>query len=346
MILELALTAFLVMLNGYFVASEFALVRMRASSVNKMVNEEKFASKTLEDIMENLDDYLAVTQIGITISSLALGGIGEHAVSKLLRFLLPNEWSAIIPAAALFGASFLVITYLHVVFGELAPKTIAIQRANKFSRFTAKPMKFFYYLFLPGIIIFNGSSNRFTRMIGIEPASETEEILSEEEIINILEDSTRKDEIDKDEMEMIEGVFQLDDKIASEIMTPKNEVVSFNPDDKIGKMKTTVRDETYQRYPVTENNDIIGFIDVRQITSNETDDNLTAGDMVKEIPIIEGEMPVDDIIRTIQKENREILAVKNQDGEFIGLVTSEDVVEEIIGDIKSYFEQYRQVNSH
>lgn len=343
LLVEILLTIFLVLLNGYFVASEFALVRMRASSADKLANENKFGSDTLNEILANLDDYLAVTQIGITISSLALGGIGEHAISKLLRYLLPSQWSSFIPAFAIVAASFLVITYLHVVFGELAPKTIAIQRNKRFSLITAKPMKFFYYLFLPGIIIFNGSSNNLTRLIGIKPASETEEILSEEEIISILKDSTVEDKIDKDEMEMIESIFNLDDKKASDIMTPKEDVESFSPKHQVEEMKKLIRDKTYQRYPVTEEENIIGFVDVRQVTHIEGSSSKKAEDLVKEIPHIKENTKVDDIIRKMQEADREILAVKDKNDDFIGLVTSEDVVEEIIGDVKSYFEKYREV---
>lgn len=341
MIIEIVLTVFFVVMNGYFVASEFALVRMRASSVEKLVNEGRFGSKTLEGILANLDDYLAVTQIGITISSLALGRIGEHAISNLLIFILPSEWESIVPAAALFGAAFLVITYLHVVFGELAPKTIAIQRAEKFSCLTAKPMKFFYYLFLPGILVFNGSSNKFTKLIGIEPASETEEILSEEEIISILRDSNRRDKIDEDELDVIENVFELDDTVARDIMTPRDDVLYFEPGDSVEKMKEIVIDGTYQRYPVISENKIHGFIDVRQIISNDVGEGLTAQDILKDMPNVGYNTQLDDIIEIIKEENREIVAILDENGEFIGIITSEDLLEELLGDIKSYFEEYR-----
>jgi len=165
----------LVFLNGFFVAAEFAYVRIRSSAVETLVKEEKPGAELLDEALDNLDDYLAVTQLGITISSLGLGWIGEPAVAALIEPVLeplvgPNAIHLIA-----FALGFSVITFLHVVFGELAPKTIAIAQAERVSLFVAAPMQFFYYIFRPGIVIFNGTANYFTRLIGIPPASETDE---------------------------------------------------------------------------------------------------------------------------------------------------------------------------
>lgn len=332
MIFELILTLFLVVANGYFVGSEFALVRMRSSSAEKLVNEGAFGAKTLnDDILPNLDNYLAVTQIGITIASLALGSIGEHALSKLFLYLLPEQFAHLVPAFAIFSASFLVITYLHVVFGELAPKTMAIQRAEKFSRLTAKPMKLFYYLFLPIIVTCNGSSNAFTKMIGISPASETEEVLEEEEIKTILRDSQKGDQIDEHELRMINSIFKLDDTTAEEIMTSKENIVSFEPSEKLKPMKRKVRKQTHTKYPIIKNNKVKGYVDVRDITSSE-DSTIKASDLSRDVPKINYDDFVYEIIVTIKEKNSEILAIHKNE-EFIGIVTTEDVVEQIIGDI-------------
>mgnify|MGYP002761439678 FL=1 len=173
---------FLVGLNGFFVASEFALVRIRSTAVDQLVEEGRAGAATLQDAVNSLDDYLAATQLGITVASLGLGWIGEPAVAALLEPVL----APVLPAGTLHivavAIGFSVVTFLHVVFGELAPKTVAIAEAEKIALLIAPPMKGFYYLFYPGLIVFNGAANRFTGLLGIPAASETEETLSEEEV--------------------------------------------------------------------------------------------------------------------------------------------------------------------
>jgi CBS domain containing-hemolysin-like protein len=246
---------FLVLLNGFFVASEFAYVRIRSTAVDQLVNEGAPGASHLREAVDNLDDYLAVTQLGITIASLGLGWIGEPAVAALIEPVvspfLPESLMHLVSFAIGFG----VITFLHVVYGELAPKTIAIARPERIALAVSPFMRLFYYLFIPGIIVFNGTANFSTRLIGIPPASETEETLTEEEILTVLSRSGKKGHVDRSEVEMIEQVFELDDTTVREIMVPRPDVVSISEGVTLPELRSIVVEHGHTRYPVVETED-------------------------------------------------------------------------------------------
>ncbi|WP_123534629.1 hemolysin family protein [Halosimplex salinum] len=336
---------FLVALNGFFVASEFAYVRVRSSAVDQMVAEGRSGAKLLRNALDNLDDYLAVTQLGITLASLSLGWIGEPAIAALIDPVL----GAVFPNAPIhliaIGIGFSIITFLHVVFGELAPKTIAIARAEQIALFVSPPMKFFYYIFVPGLIVLNGTANYFTRMIGIPPASETEETLSEEEILTVLTRSGTEGHVDAGEVEMIESVFELDDISVREVMVPRPDVVSVSADTPLSALRTQIIEEGHTRYPVLEADDedqVVGFLDVKDVlrASETADDDasITAGDLAREMPLVPETGRVDDLLTEFQTEQSQMAGVIDEWGSFEGVATVEDVVEQVVGDIRDEFD--------
>ena len=347
---------FLVALNGFFVASEFAYVRVRSSAVDQMVAEGRAGAELLRNALDNLDDYLAVTQLGITLASLSLGWIGEPAVAALIEPLL----GAVLPEGMIHlvavGIGFGFITFLHVVFGELAPKTIAIAEAERIALFVSPPMRAFYYLFIPGLVVLNGTANYFTRLIGIPPASETEETLSEEEILTVLTRSGSQGHVDRSEVEMIERVFELDDISVREVMVPRPDVVSVAADTPLPELRAIIADRGHTRYPVLDADDpdqVVGFLDVKDVLRasgaeyDETDDGdvadgdegvVTAGDLAREMPLIPETGRVDDLLTEFQTERRQMAAVIDEWGSFEGIVTVEDVVEQIVGDIRDDFD--------
>ena len=343
---RLAGALFLVALNGFFVAAEFAYVRIRSSTVDRLVEEGKPGAELLQQAIQNLDDYLAVTQLGITISSLGLGWIGEPAVAALIEPVL----ASVLPESAIHiaavGIGFAFITFLHVVFGELAPKTIAIAEAERISLLVAPPMRLFYLLFVPGIIVFNGTANFFTRLVGVPPASESEETLTEEEILTVLTRSGRQGHIDLEEVEMIEHVFDLGDTPVRDVMVPRPDVVSVPADLSLPDLRALIAEEGHTRYPVLEEGDgeqVVGFVDVKDVIraseAIDTDvESITAGDLARDLPVVPETGRINDLLSEFQSERSQMAAVIDEWGSFEGIATVEDILEVIVGDIRDEFD--------
>jgi CBS domain containing-hemolysin-like protein len=334
---------FLVALNGFFVASEFAFVRVRSTSVEQLAEEGRAGSAALEDVMTHLDDYLAATQLGITIASLGLGWIGEPAVAALIEPVLEPVLPASLIHLVAFALGFSVITFLHVVFGELAPKTIAIADAERISLLLAPPMKLSYYLFIPGIVVFNGTANAFTRLLGIPPASETDETLEEREIRRVLMRSGEEGHLEMSEVEMIERVFDLDDTVVREVMVPRPDVVSVPADRSLSDLRSTVLEAGHTRYPVVAADDadhVVGFVDVKDVLrageSGRT--SATAGDLARELVVVPETTTVSDLLLQFRDEQRQMAAVIDEWGVLEGIATVEDVAEAIVGDLRDEFD--------
>ncbi|MUW15236.1 DUF21 domain-containing protein [Halorubrum sp. CBA1125] len=336
----------LVALNGFFVASEFAFVRVRSTSVEQLVAEGRPGAGALQDVMASLDDYLAATQLGITVASLGLGWIGEPAVAALIEPVL----GPLLPAGLLhlvaFAIGFGVITFLHVVFGELAPKTIAIAQAERASLVLAPPMKLAYYVFAPGIVVFNGTANAFTRLIGVPPASETDETLEEREIRRVLARAGEAGHVADAEVEMIEGVFDLDDTVVREVMVPRPDVVSLPADSDLPAIRSTVLEAEHTRYPVVAEDDadrVVGFVDVKDVlrAGEEDDDAVTAGELAREVIVVPETTSIHDLLVQFRAERRQMAVVVDEWGAFEGIVTVEDLVESLVGDLRDEFDADR-----
>src|SRR5215204_1176416 len=252
--LMVVLALFLVALNGLFVAAEFAFVKIRATQVDRLVQQGKATARLVKDATSKLDAYLSVCQLGITISSLGLGWIGEPAFAHVLQPLLEPlgvpEGSIHVIA---FAAAFATITFLHVVFGELAPKSVAIARAEGTALLLAPFMRFFYFLFWPGIVLFNGTANAVVRLFGIPPASETEETHSEEELRLIIDRSTEQGVLGAGEDRMLDAVLSLEDTPAREVMVPRPDVASLPAGMPLRELFRFVASGEHTRYPVHRN---------------------------------------------------------------------------------------------
>ena len=334
---------FLVALNGFFVASEFAFVRVRSTSVEQLAEEGRAGSAALQDVMGNLDDYLAATQLGITIASLGLGWIGEPAVAALIEPVLEPVLPASLIHLVAFAIGFGIITFLHVVFGELAPKTIAIADAEKVSLFLAPPMKASYYLLYPGIVVFNGAANGFTRLLGVPPASETDETMQEREIRRVLARSGEAGHVETAEVDMIERVFDLDDTVVREVMVPRPDVVSVPADMQLSELRETVLDAGHTRYPVVEADDadsVAGFVDAKDVlrAMDSGADSTTAGDLARGLVVVPETTAIDDLLLQFRDETRQMAAVIDEWGSFEGIATVEDVVEAVVGDLRDGFD--------
>jgi CBS domain containing-hemolysin-like protein len=345
------ITLLLVGLNGLFVAAEFAFVRIRATQVDRMVSEGKTSANLVQTATSKLDQYLAVCQLGITISSLGIGALAEPTIASLITPLFEDIGmpGALVHPVAIAIALF-IVSFFHVVFGELAPKTLAIQKAEGTSLFVAPFMRFFYYLLYPLTAMFNGTANAITRSFGVPPASEGEESHTEEEIRTLISQSTRQGFLEAGESEMIGGVFELGDTTAREIMVPRPDVVSFSADTPLGDLVASAAAGNYTRYPIYEDETgdrIIGTVHVKDLLRNTVESvggvNLEATakerGIVREILTVPENRRIDDILDDFQKREIQIAAVIDEWGSFEGLVTIEDILEEIVGEIRDEFDE-------
>lgn len=345
---RLLLALGLVALNGFFVASEFALVRIRSSAAQQLLDEGRPGAKSLNTALDDLDQYLAATQLGITIASLGLGWAGEPAVASLIEPILGAALPAGTTHLIAVAIGFSVITFLHVVFGELAPKTVAIQRAEQLALVIAPPMRVAYFLFRPAIYIFNGAANATTRAFGVPPASETEEVLGEEELRMVLSRSSKAGRIAEDERDMIQRVFELDDIQVQEIMVPRPDVVSVTAETTLEEFQTVIAETGHTRYPVIEvaeenseegaEEEVIGFVDVKDVVTADPTDQ-TAGELARDITMIPETATIDELSRVFQQDQNQMAAVIDEWGSFAGITTVEDITEEIAGEFYDTFDR-------
>jgi CBS domain containing-hemolysin-like protein len=342
---QLLVALFLVVLNGFFVASEFAFVRIRGTSVEQLATEGRTGAVTLQEVMANLDDYLATTQLGITIASLGLGWVGEPAVASLIEPILESVLPASLIHLVAFAIGFSIITFLHVVFGELAPKTLAIAETERLSLFLAPPMKFFYYILYPGIVVFNGTANAFTRSLGVPPASESDETLGERELLRVLTRSGEEGDIDVREVRMIERVFDLDDTVVREVMVPRPDVVSVPADASLSELQSSVFEAGHTRYPVLDADDadqVVGFVDIKDLlraNATETEDLESVGDLAREILVVPETMAIGELLLKFREQHQQMAVVIDEWGAFEGIATVEDVVEVVVGDLRDEFDR-------
>ena len=339
---------FLIVLNSLFVAAEFAFVKIRATQVDSLEREGKAAAGMVRAATGKLDAYLAVCRLGITISSLGLGWLGEPAVETVIEPLfgllgIPEGMLHPIALAIAFG----IIVSLHVVFGQLAPRIIAVQSAEGTSLFVAPFMRFFYYLLLPGAALFNGIANAFIRLLGYSPTSGAADTHTEDEIRTLVRRSARQGMLEQDEEEMVGAVFELNDKVAREIMVPRPDVVSLPAEMDLRKLVSVAAAGNYTRYPVYEGDSpdrIVGAVhvkDVLRVVESEGGLNadLSAGDLAREVLVVPENRPIDGILEDFQKQELQMAIVIDEWGSFEGLFTLEDIIEEIVGEIRDEFDE-------
>ncbi|WP_093270720.1 hemolysin family protein [Psychrobacillus sp. OK032] len=342
------MTAFAVLIafTAFFVASEFAIVKVRTTRIDQLIAEGNTRAINAKKVVSNLDEYLSACQLGITITALGLGWLGEPTIEAILHpvfeyFVLPESVTSVLS----FIIAFSLVTFIHVVVGELTPKTMAIQKSEEITLAVAKPLMIFDRLMYPVIHGMNGSA-RFlaTRVFGLKAVSDSEVAHSEEELRMILSDSFKGGEINQAEYKYVNKIFEFDDRIAKEIMVPRTEIISIEKDLTLNEVFELIGVEQYTRYPVTDGDKdhIIGLVNMKNLLTAYIKDPANASTPVIDymqpiIRVIEN-MPIADLLLKIQRERIHMAILMDEYGGTSGLVTIEDIIEEIVGDIRDEFD--------
>lgn len=340
---RILLALFLVILNGFFVAAEFSIVKVRYSQIQIKVQEGNPVAKQLELILKKLDAYLSATQLGITLSSLALGWIGEGAMRHFMdKFLIMMNLSlddTSVTTISLFF-SFFIITILHIVFGELVPKSIAIRKSESTAMFVAYPLRGFTIVFQPFIWLMNSMSNGFLRMINIPPAEESD-IHSSEELQLLVKQSADSGEIEEEDYEIIKNAFDFTDHSAKQIMVPRQNILSIDIEDPIEDIINVIVDSGYSRIPVYEGSidNIIGVLYTKEIIREyiKRNGNLTntdLRDLMREAFFVVGSKKISDLLKNFQQKKQHLAIVIDEFGGTEGIISLEDILEELVGEIQ------------
>ncbi len=330
----------LVAANAYFVAAEFALVSARRTRISEMVREGDRLARAVEVAQRDLDRSVSGCQLGITLASLGLGWIGEPALAQTLEGAfarLPGFLAPVATHATAVAIAFALLTYLHIVLGEQAPKMAAILRAESMSRWLAGPLNLFNWVVAPAIWVINSSSNLLLRPFGIQGVKAHERVHSPREIQMLLQHSLREGVVEEDEQAMIHGVFELTHTVAREVMTPRTDIVAVPAASSLEEMLAVVAESGFSRFPVYGESldDIVGVILVKDLIAHlaREDGGATARALAREALFIPDTKPVDDLLAELRHEKVHMAIVVDEFGGTDGIVTLEDLVEEIVGDI-------------
>jgi CBS domain containing-hemolysin-like protein len=346
-VLLLLAVVVLVLLNGFFVAAEFALVRVRRARIEEQAEEGRRGARLVLRQLDELSRYLAACQLGITIASLGLGWLGEPAFADLFEpaFDAVGLGSGASGLTAVILA-FVLITVLHVVIGELAPKTVAIQRAERTAVGIARPLEWFRWLFAPLIVVLNGAGNAVVRTLGVEPASEHELASTPEDLQILIAQSEEGGAIEPEEADMLEGVFGLQDSLTRDIMTPRPEVTTLPADVAVRTGLTEALATRHSRFPVLNGDGVLGVVHLSELARGllERGEDTPVRDLAGTALFVPETQPVDDLLRQLQARRASLAVVLDEYGDFAGVVTVEDVIEEIVGEIDDERDRARAVD--
>lgn len=331
----------LVLLNGFFVAAEFALVKVRPTQIEPHVGRGDPRAKAAAHMVRHLDAYLSATQLGITLASLALGWIGEPAFSWLLQPLVERipGMSDTVARSLSVTLAFATITILHIVLGELAPKSLAIRAAEKTSLWVSLPLVAFYKLTYPAIWLLNHAANALLRLFGIQPVSESHAAHSENELRLLLASSDAA-ALSKQKRELLDNVFELSHRVARQVMVPRADVVYLSLHDSFEANLERARSSGYTRFPLCTDqlDNIIGLVHIKDLFRTEQQPK-SLESVRREIHFIPETLTLDKLLWRMRKARAHMAAVVDEYGGVSGIVTLENVIEEIVGQIQDEFDR-------
>ena len=344
-ILLLLLTIVLVLLNGFFVATEFAIVKVRSTRLKELMENGSAPAKYAYDALQHLDTYLSATQIGITLASLGLGWIGEPVVARLISPLFKFVGIVsphVINTVALIIA-FLLITYVQIIFGELGPKWLAIQRAERTILWVAGPMKLFYWLFKPFILLLNNTANAVLRPFGLKTGSTQDLVHSEEELRMIITASGTDNggTLRETQAELLDNVFDFGHRLARQIMTHRTELLVLDIEDTLKENVRLAQEGGHTRYPVIQEDidTVIGFVhtkDLFALYQREAKGDIRT--IMRDVLLVPESNRIDMLLRQFQKKRQHMAVLVDEYGGTAGLVTVADLLEELVGDLPDEFE--------
>jgi CBS domain containing-hemolysin-like protein len=347
--LSLFLTFFLVFLNGFFVAAEFALVKVRASQIEIKAKTGSRVAKIAKHMTQHLDGYLAATQLGITLASLGLGWVGEAVmtdlVSRFFNFIQVDMSSAV---ATNIGhvLAFAIITVLHIVFGELAPKSLAIQRPIGTTMGIALPLHFFYLLFRPFIWLLNGFANLILKMLGISSVGGHEAHHSSEELQYLLDQGKESGALETNEHELIKNVFDFNERVVKNIMVPRTKISGIELNTPHKELLEVIIQEGYSRIPVYDEtiDKIVGIVHAKDILPLLADNKeCILKDIIRKPYFIPETKKINDLLSELQLKRIQIAIVLDEFGGTAGMVTLEDIVEELVGEIQDEYDEEKPI---
>lgn len=348
-VVDLLWALLLVILNGLFVAVEFAVVRARRTRIEQYAQQGDRAARHALDVLANINGYLSATQLGITLASLGLGWTAQRSVAPLLlvgfaRFHVFSVGFWEVMAGVL---AFLAVTFLQIVFGELAPKSLAITNAERWTMLSAWPLKMFYKTMFPAIWVLNAAAAGVLRGFGAPPRTGVDLAHSEEELRMIVSQSHESGVIDETERELFDNVFSFGDRVAREIMVPRTDMLCLFTDETLAQCLDIVREARYTRFPLCEDDKdhVIGMIHSKDLFSYALATGVNSAADVRSIArkviTVPEAMGIDDVLKVLQRERASLAIVIDEYGGTAGMVTLEDVIEELVGEIQDEFDEER-----
>ncbi len=337
-VLLLLAVVVLVLLNGFFVAAEFALVRVRRSRVEEDAEEGVRGTGLVLRQLDDLSRYLAACQLGITFTSLGIGFLGEPAVASLIEDAIGTSVPHGVSLAISFALAYLITTSLHITIGEQVPKIYAINRAERVARWIARPLHLFTQVFAPFIHVLNWASNGMLRLVGIKATNEYEEGGSPEELKVLIAQSLTGGQLDPGEASMLTGVFHLHEQQARQVMTPAPAVVTVDLSENVETALRRCVSSGHTRLVVTEDDNhdrVKGIVHTNALAQLLMTDGPEAriDDLVREVPIVPETKPLDDLLADLQRQRSSLAVVVDEYGRTAGIVTVEDIIEEVVGEI-------------
>ncbi|MBR1728282.1 MAG: HlyC/CorC family transporter [Selenomonadaceae bacterium] len=344
-LLQISLVAFLIFMNGFFVAAEFCCVKMRSSRLETLIQEGNKRAVYAKKLTDELDEALSVTQLGITLASLGLGWVGEPFVAELI---LPLTRSAglndTLGHTIALALAFTLITSFHIILGELTPKSMAIANTEKILLTIALPMLIFWKIFYPFVWLLNHTANFVAHHLGLAPSGESEVAHNPEEIRLLMEESHKQGLVDDTEIDFVDNVFDFTELHVREIMVPRTDMICIYLNKPYEENIKTMLEEQMTRYPicVEDKDHIIGFLHVKDLMNSIVSGHkVSFRHLARKVFVVPESMDVSVLLKTMQKNRSQLAIVVDEYGGTAGMVTIEDIIEEIVGEIQDEFDEER-----